>query len=64
MDKKWTAAALVSLGRGVIFGVIKEPILKAALSATACADGGQFDLNLSRSKVRGLQLEKTFVRIL
>lgn len=51
MDRKWSAAALLSSGRGLIFRVIKEPVLISALKDTAHADGGQFDLNLSRAKV-------------
>ncbi|CAM9209278.1 unnamed protein product, partial [Hapterophycus canaliculatus] len=34
----------------LIFRAIKEPVLLSALSNTAYADGGQFDLHLSRSK--------------
>lgn len=51
MDRKGSAAQLLSSCRGFIFRAIKEPALLSALSSTAYADGGQFDLNLSRSKV-------------
>ncbi|CAN0181713.1 unnamed protein product [Pylaiella littoralis] len=50
MDRKGSAAQLLSSCRGFIFRAIKEPALLSALSSTAYADGGQFDLNLSRSK--------------
>lgn len=51
MDRKGSAAHLLSSCRGFIFRAIKEPALLSALSNTAYTDGGQFDLNLSRSKV-------------
>ena len=51
MDRKWSAAALLSSGRGLIFRAIKEPVLLSALASTAYKDAGRFDLNLSRSKV-------------
>lgn len=51
MDRKWSAAHLLSSCRGLIFRAVKEPVLLSALSDTAYVDGGQFDLNLSRSKV-------------
>ncbi len=51
MDRKWSAAHLLSSCRGLIFRAVKEPVLTSALNSTAYADGGQFDLNLSRSKV-------------
>eukprot|EP00752_Nemacystus_decipiens_P002251 g2132.t2 len=50
IDRKWSAAHLLSSCRGLIFRAVKEPVLLSALSDTAFADGGQFDLNLSRSK--------------
>lgn len=52
VDREMSAAHLVSNCRGLIFHAIKEPVLRSALSDTAYADGGQFNLNLSRSKVR------------
>lgn len=52
MDREWSAAALLSSGRGLIFRAIKEPVILSALANTAFNDGGQFNLNLSRSKVR------------
>ncbi|CAM9143892.1 unnamed protein product [Scytosiphon promiscuus] len=50
MDREWSAAHLLSACRGLIFSAIKEPVLRSALADTAYADGGQFDLHLSRSK--------------
>lgn len=51
MDRPWSAAALLSSCRGLIFRVVKDPVLDSALSHTAHRDGGQFDLKISRSKV-------------
>lgn len=51
MDREGSAAHLLSACRGLIFRAIKEPVLLSALADTAYADGGQFDLHLSRSKV-------------
>ncbi|CAM9164819.1 unnamed protein product [Ectocarpus sp. 8 AP-2014] len=50
LDCELSAAHLLSNCRGLIFRAIKEPVLLSALSDTAYADGGQFNLNLSRSK--------------
>lgn len=51
MDRPWSVAAVLSSCRGLIFRVVKDPVLESALSDTAYGDGGRFDLKLSRSKV-------------
>ncbi|CAM9305222.1 unnamed protein product, partial [Sphacelaria rigidula] len=62
MDRPWSVAAVLSSCRGLIFRVVKDPVLESALSDTAHSDGGRFDLKLSRSKVmaaRNIQAGRT-----
>lgn len=63
IDRQWSAAALLSRCRGLIFQAVKTPVLVSALTYTAYGDAGQFDLKLNRPRVSEGFIDEYFRRV-